>query len=265
MYKFTNTAAAIVISVLLASPILALALDVGVGAEAGSVKATANANLQARITKGKDRADQEIDRRINALNVLNSRVQAMTKITSEAKVSINANIQSQITSLSALKARIEADTEIATLKADIQSITKSYRIFTLVIPQGRILVASDKLKSVASDGVTLASKISARIDVAALAGKDVAPLKSALADMQAKLADVHVQADAAVALVQTLAPDEGDAARADANDKALKDARSKVKAGYQDIEDARKNAHKIVKALADFKLDASASSSVSTQ
>ena len=59
----------------------------------------------------------------------------------------------------------------------------------LVIPQGRITVAADRIESVGSTLSTFSAKLSARIAAAQTAGKDVATTSSMLGDMNAKIAD----------------------------------------------------------------------------
>ena len=261
---------AVMVVLFAASPAFAQSVNIPAAASAGAavsgagVNATLDAKLELRITKGKERANQEIDRRIAALNALNTRIQAMERLNATEKANLSASLTSQISALTTLKAKIAADSDIETLKADIKSIAGSYRIFLLVIPQGHITVTSYKLKSVADTETALAVKLSARIDAAAAAGKDVTALTTMLADMQAKTSDANVQADAALALVANLTPDEGDKTKATANNQALKDARAKIKAGLQDIVTARKDARTIVKALAEFHLEGSGSASTTT-
>ena len=121
---------AVVLGVALASASFLPAL----AASTTTVGTRAQAALAARITKGKDRADQEITRRITALNDLNTKVQAMARVSANEKTAISAAVASEVANLTTLKGKIDADTDVETLKTDIKSITASYRIFMLVIP-----------------------------------------------------------------------------------------------------------------------------------
>ncbi len=247
---------------LAATPVLALEAGVstGAGAAAGGVGVAANADakIELRITKAKERASQEIDRRVVKLNELNTKVQAMTRVSATQKATVAATVTTEVANLTALKAKIQADTDLQTLKTDIQSITKSYRIFMLVIPQGRIEVAADKIITVTGSLTTFASKLKARIDAAASAGKDVSAMTASYNEMNASIADAKVQADAAVSLVANLKPDNGDKTTMDANNQALKDAKAKIKAGLKAIDDARADARSIIKALKSLGLEANA-------
>lgn len=220
-----------------------------------------DAAVEARIAKAKERAHEEIIRRIKAMQDLSTRIQGMARVSDASKASIANTLQTQISNLTALDAKIAADTDIDTIKTDIKSITSSYRIYMLVMPQGRILAAADRSKTMAANLTTFSGKLATRIADAQAAGKDVAALNTLLADMNAKIADITVQADAAIALVSGLTPDNGDKAKQDANKKALDEARAKIKTAQEDAKIARKAAGSIAEGLKAFGMGARASTS----
>jgi hypothetical protein len=228
-----------------------------------SASATARAKIIANVQQ---RADAEITRRITALNALNTRVNAMVRVSADEKASLASTIQSQITLMNNLQAQIATDVTANTttsLKADVQSITQSYRIFALIIPQGAIVAASDRVQTIASMMTTLSGKLQTRITAAQSAGVDMTTSVSALADMNAKVADANTQAQAAVTETASLQPDNGNATIMASNTAALKDARTKIQASQQDLITARQDAGVIVKALIAANVSANASTSVS--
>ncbi len=166
-----------------ALPASAVGLGLGVSASGSAsaggvgVGVSAGAALRAQlISKAHDRADQEITRRVNALNALNTRVNAMVRLSAEEKGSLSSTIQSQITFMNNLQAQIATDAaadSTSSLKADIQSITKSYRIFALVIPQGAILAASDRVETIGGLFTSFAAQLQTRITAAQAAGNDM--------------------------------------------------------------------------------------------
>jgi len=263
------TTLALALSMTIASPLFALTATTDVNATvdtpAVKVDAKAAAKLAARIETGQKHADQEVDRRVTALNDLIARVATIDRLTDAEKTSITGSIQSQITALNSLKAKIDADTDIDTLKTDIKTITQAYRIFMLVIPQGRIVAVSDTIFTTSDILSTLGTKLSARITAAGTAGKNVTALTTLLADLNAKAADAKVQAQAAVTLVAGLSPDNGDTTAMKANDKAFADARAKIKLARADLKTSRDDAHKIIEALKGMKLEATATSTTSVQ
>ena len=197
------------------------------------------------------RAIKEIDQRIDAMNKLAARIAAMTRVSDAAKASIKATVDAQIASLTSLKTTIQSATDATVLKEQAQTITKAYRIYMLVMPQLQIAAAADKIKATGELLTTMASKLETRIAQVKAGGTDVAVLETALTDMKAKIADAKAHADAALALIANLKPDNGDQAVMDANKKALTDARAKIKAAHDALKVARKDAQTIIKGLKD--------------
>src|ERR1700722_823767 len=91
----------------------------------------ASVTLTAAEKTAITRADKEITRRISALTDLNTRIQAMQEVTAAFKSGISASITNEINTLTNLQTTIDAETDVATLKTDIHSITTSYRVFAL--------------------------------------------------------------------------------------------------------------------------------------
>lgn len=238
-----------------------------------SANVSANANASATVStkislieRAQEKADQEIARRIDALNALSARVNGMVKVSSDDKANLNSEIQSQITAMNTLQAQVTADAaanSTTSLKADVQSITKAYRIFALVIPEGAIEAAADRVETIVGLMTQLAGTLQTRITAAQSAGADMTASVSALADMNAKVADANTQAQAAVTEIADLQPDNGVQSVKDSNTAALKDARTKIQAAQQDLVTARKDAGNIVKALESLSISASASSTTS--
>lgn len=239
--------------------------SVGVkGVVNADVKAKADAKIAERMTKAKDRAGQEIGRRTDGLTKLSARINDMKHISAEQKASLSASISAQIDALASLKTKVDADTEVDVLTTDLQSITQSYRIYALVMPQVSLIAAADRANELAVSFTDVDTKLDARIDAAKTAGKDVAAVAKLRADIDTKLADSKVQSDAAVALVAGLTPDNGDKTKADANHKALVDAQAKIKAANTDLKAAREDVRKITVAIKGMKIEAKANATSTT-
>jgi hypothetical protein len=215
-----------------------------------AVKADTTVSKDAtKITDLQTKAGKEIDRRIAALNQLSARIASMKKTTDAQKAALTTTIEDQITTLSALDAKIQAETDLATLKTDIQSITKSYRIFLLVLPQGSITAAGDRALSLVDSMTAIATKLETRIATAKTAGSDVSVLEASLADYNAKLADAKTQVQAAIDAISKLTPDGGDKTKMAANQAALKAAHAKIQSAQKDFVAARKDAKDITQTL----------------
>ncbi len=233
--------------------IVATMIAVPVFAQSSSTAATSTRpGLTARLQNIVNRADQEIERRVNTLNGLSSRINSMVKLSDAEKSGLSSSIQSQIDEMNSLKSKVGEDGDLTSLKSDVQSITNSYRIYMLVVPQGTITAAADRAMEVASSVQAIGVKLQARLTAAQSAGHDVTALQTDLSDMNAKASDAITQAQAAIAEVTALTPDNGSSTLAQANTAALKDARTKIQTAMKDLQAARKDAGTIVQGLRAF-------------
>ncbi len=228
---------------------------------AANVSVNASIRLTTKEAKAKTTGDKEIDRRVAALNDLLARVKDMKQISADFKTNLSVAVQNQISAFTALKAKIDADTSTTTLKADIQSITDSYRVFALIIPQGRIAAEADRIVSIANMLGGLGSKLQARIGSAQSAGNDTTALAAALADMGLQISNASSQAQAAVSVSAALTPDQGDKTKMAANEAALKQARDNLATAEKDIKAARKDVDTIMKGLRSAKTSATVNTS----
>lgn len=266
MKKISYILAVLGLSLTLA-PVYAMAETAGVGVSAHATASTPAATVTmsaSAMAAAKSRGDKELDRRVQALTDANIRVQAMQKVTPTFKDNLSTALQTQIAAFNALKAKIDADTDAATLKADVQSITQSYRVYALVLPQVHIAAAADRAVTISTMMQTLGTKLAARIQAAGKAGADVAALTATLNDLGNKITDASTQAQAAVSVSATLAPDNGDKTVMASNTAALKTARTNLATANTDLKAARKDIDTIIKGLKKVEASVAATSTAST-
>ena len=79
--------------------------------------------------------DCEINRRFETLTDLSSKISSSKVITSSDAAALQSEISSTRAGLTSLKATIDAETNIAALKADIVKIATDYRVYLLVVPR----------------------------------------------------------------------------------------------------------------------------------
>lgn len=194
------------------------------------------ARQDAIISRLKTRADNEITRRVNALTKLMSRIGDMKRLTPDQKTSLTAQVQDEINALQTLKTKIDADTDIATLRTDVQSIVKSYRVFALFIPKMYIMAHADRLLDIVDTLTGIQGKLQTRIDAAKTAGNDTTAMQNLISDMTAKLADAKTQATNAINAVLPLTPDGWPG-----NKTTLMSARTMLGTARQDIQAAHKD------------------------
>jgi hypothetical protein len=240
----------------------AAGVHAGIGANGTTTLST---SAQAKVlANGISRGDQEITRRITSLNALLTRISQMVKVSVSEKTGLNTEIQTQIKTLTTLKAKIDADTDLPTLKTDLQSITSSYRIYALVLPQTEILAAADRMGTIVDAMNVLGSKIQSAITSAQAGGGNVVIPSAAFSDYGVKVADATTQYQTAGNTVAILVPDNGDTTVAQSNHQSLLNARADIKTGTQDLLAARKDAATIVAALKALHVNISSSASAST-
>jgi len=201
-------------------------------------------NTTEHVQKLNDRAGLEIERRIASLEKLVTRINSIKRLTPDQKTSFITQIQSEITNLKALEVKIKTNTDTASLKTDVQSIVKSYRVYALFMPKIEIIAAADRMESVADQMSSLSAKLQTRINESKAAGNDVATAESSLSDMNLKIADAKTQANNAITKVLPLTPDGYPG-----NKSVLQSAKGLLKIGHQDIIAAHHDAQEIIKGL----------------
>lgn len=213
------------------------------------VAARAENNGAESMVTIKAKADQKITLRVDMLNKVIARINDMKKISATDKATLTAKLNVEIGKMNTLKAKIDADTDLAVLKADVQSITTSYREFKVVRPQALIRAAVDRMDVTADMLSDIAAKLQARITAAQTAGKDVTAMNASMVTMKAKIADAHTQYNNAETAVAPLLPDFGVQTVIDSNKAILVAAKANIKTGAQDLKDARDAGKSINQAL----------------
>lgn len=215
------------------------------------VMGSASGNLKANPTRAagkvdnlQTRAQAEIQRRITSLTELSSKISSIKRLSATQKTSLTTQIQSEITSLNTLQAKIKADTDPAVLKADVQSIVTSYRVYALFMPQIRLLTASSVLMETADKMSSLSANLQTRITAAQAAGANVSSMQASLTDMNAKIADANIQGNAIIASITPLTP-----AGFPGNKTILQAAQAKLQTGITDLKTAGLDARQIIQGL----------------
>lgn len=249
-------------------PAVASAQSAGVSASVTASTTAVKATMSASaMTAAKAKAGKELDRRIAALEALKARVNGMQKVTDSFKQSLATTVDTQLAAFVGLKAKIDAETDGEALKADVQSITQSYRVYSLVLPQIHISAAADRIVTTTVMMQTLGNKLAARAQAVANAGGDVSAISTSLTNLSNHITSASNGAQTAVSSSVTLTPDNGDKDKMASNAAALKAARTKLTEAAQDLAEARKDIAAVVsglnKAEASLKATAAASTTVS--
>lgn len=243
MKKYSFIIPIILLLLMYATPTMVIA-QTDAGIPTSTTAAQRKTDLQTQKMENlRNRANQEIERRIASLTKLIERINLLKRLSNDQKISFVSQVQTEITSLTTLKTKIQSDTT-ETLKTDAKSIVKSHRVYAFFIPQIHVLVASDALIYSADQATELATKLESRIQEAQTQGKNVTNLTTALTDMTAKITDAKEQASSAATTAMNLTP-EG----YPGNKTQLQSAKAILILGKKDLTEARLAAKTIVNAL----------------
>lgn len=241
--KFILSSVVILLVILVVSTSNVFAMDTASNSgtlKIGSPSAKRLEITTANMDKAKSRATAEIDRRLASLNKVLERLNSFKHLSSDQRPVLTANVQEQIDSLTALRAKISADTDVATLKIDIQSIRDSYRIYAFFIPQIHLLAAADAMIEATNKGTEIASMLETKISQAQSSGQDVASLLTILSDMRTNIDGAKTQAQNVQSAVTPLTA-EG----YPGNKATLQEARTNLRSGRGNLEIARSDARTI--------------------
>ena len=152
---------------------------------------TAADNQEKRLSKIKETAGKLIDKRVNDLNKLLTRIENDKKLSTEEKTTLKAGIQASIDGLAALKAKIQADTDIDTAKQDTKTIITSYYVYKIFIPKIRLSIAISTLEELSTNLSSLSNEIQNLIDTLKNEGKDVSSLEQLFDDMTSRIQAIN--------------------------------------------------------------------------
>lgn len=201
-------------------------------------------NQTDRMENLRERGYKEIDRRIVSLEKLIERLSKMKRLSSTQIDGYKAQVQENIDSLTALRTKIAADTDLTTLQTDVKSIVSGYRIYAFFMQHINLNAAFDRSYTVYTNMSTVYGKLSQRIEEAKTNGEDTTELNTLLLSMNTKLNAAKTLLDEGQVLLEGLTyagyPD---------NKSKLTDARAKLKTIHLDLKAAHKEGRKIIQGL----------------
>lgn len=227
----------------------AAAVAAGSGADGSVISPTPrtsanDAKSQAKLKLIISRGDKEINRRLKTLNTLSVKITGAKKLSSDNKTMLGNEVKDEITSLTDLKKKLDADTDLATAQNDAQSIFSGYRVYALIVPKVQFVKTADDQQVAVGKLTDLAAKLKTRLDDAQKNGKDVSGLQNTLDDLNAKTKDAQTISAGVEAAVINLQP-----ADYNSNRNILSGQRDKLKSAQEDIKAAISDGKTIVTGL----------------
>jgi len=175
-----------------------------------------------------------IDKRLAALAAASSRLAEARAVTDEHEAALSGILAATGASLGALAGEIRADDDAEALKAHCRSIFADHRVFALVLPRTRLVVASDAAVAAADRLDRLSARIEQAIAKAEAAGRDVAGAEADLDAMRAAIDSARSSAAGVADDILPLTP-------TDWNDdhEVLSPAREALRSARADLRAAR--------------------------
>jgi chromosome segregation ATPase len=176
--------------VVLSAMVSTLTLGAASAAFAENATPTPNSRQTESLADVRARIDHRIDIRVDLLNKLVQRLNSDAKLNANDKSLLLNEDQAAINGLTALKAKIDADTTAADIKADEQQIS-TFKVFEILAPQTRELVAVDNLQSTAAKIGTSITDLQNKLNTAQGQGANVSAVQALLTDASNKLQAIN--------------------------------------------------------------------------
>ena len=206
--------------------------------------ATTTATDQAKVTQIISKGDTEISRRLTTLNSLSSKISSAQKLSAGDSSTLSSEVSTEVSGLTTLKTKLDADTDLATAKSDAQSIFSDYRVYALIVPKVDLVRTADSQQVTEGQLTTLAGKLQSRITADQTAGKDVSALQSELSDLNTKVSAAQTISAKIETGVIGLQPSDYNS-----NHAVLSGDRDQLKTAQSDIKAANTAAKNIVASL----------------
>lgn len=126
-------------------------------------------------------------------------LQSMQRLSTDTRTQLVAQVQTNISDLTALQEKIAGDTDLETIKTDVRSIITAYRVYIVVLPQVRGLAVVDRLQSFTQTLTTLQTRIQTKTTELKSAGNDTSAIQSNIDQAAAKM----TEAQAAITRAET--------------------------------------------------------------
>ena len=139
------------------------------------------------IADSKQKATQEIDRRLAALGSLKGLVSSSTTLTSGQQSALIMQIDELIAKLNAHKTEVASSDSSRDIRSVTHRLSNDYRAYAFMTPKIHLLKVADSVIIANSRLAMLAEKLETRIAAEANSGNDVAALNAQLADMKERI------------------------------------------------------------------------------
>lgn len=193
------------------------------------------------VQSAKAVAEARIDGRLHTLAALKTAVNAATNLTSGHRGTLTALLDADVSGLTALRAKVDAEQSVDAVRADERTMVVSYRVYMLVVPKVRLTIASDVENAATAKLGSVHDALAAAVAKAQSQGKDVSAEHAELADLASQLTAARGALAGKVDTLLTVAPSPD----ASAMTAAVTPVRQAVRTARQDLHKAVADAKEV--------------------
>ena len=173
-----------------AQPTTTIAPEVATGSGAAACSAQRTAAKDNSPAHLQALGDCEIYRRLVTITTLQNHVSNPNGLTDGDRTALQSLLAADTTGLTALKSKIDGETDVTALRTDIGTIVTGYRIYLLMVPMTAEVIAADNETAAVGRLTTVAANLQVRITTELNAGKDVTQAQADHDAMTASLGQV---------------------------------------------------------------------------
>jgi hypothetical protein len=189
----------------------------------------------------------EVNRRLTDLGTVRGKVVGAKTLTSSDRSRMESRIDADVSGLRSLRSKIEADSTLAALQADLHAIVWDYRVYVLVIRQDWLTYAADSELAAVNALKAFDGRLTTWIAQAKGAGYDTSTVEADQARLESDFGQVSSSVSGLPASLLGLTVGQYNAGTAE---PAMDAAAQTLAGGWSTLIDARQAAEK---AVADIK------------
>jgi chromosome segregation ATPase len=168
------------------------------------ISTTQTARLQALIARG----NFLITQRLNTLNRLKAQVAADNRLSDADQATLTTQLDAQITALNTLKAKLDAETTVTAVQADLAQLATNFRTNELIAPKIALLRTIAGVEQALDNLTTTAASLQTQIDTAKTAGRNVTFLQRRLDAANTRIQQAQTRLDSLRSAVLALDSDD---------------------------------------------------------
>ena len=211
--------------------------------------AAAQTPTNADTLRAREHAKQEIDRRLQILSTTTERIQKVRRLNNSFQSQLRLDLSGQAENLRALRARLASSTNPERVRSDIESVSRSYNRFAILVPKTHIATAAEKIVTITAIMSEMGLKLKNRIDAAEANGADTTTLVEALASLSVHIDSANAHAQMAIRTIAELNADRDDTTELRANQAKLKAAREQLRLAHEEVKGGRQDIGTIINGL----------------